>query len=136
MTTEQTKPKTIDEYLSAVPENIRKILEKIRETIHSAAPSAKEVISYGMPAFKINSVLVYFAAAKNHIGFYPTASPIVVFKEELAEYKTSKGAIQFPIDKPIPYDLITRIVEYRAYEDSMKAKKKKVPKPDELHPKS
>ena len=81
MTEEKTKPATIDEYLSTVPENIRKILEKLRGTIHEAAPNAKEVISYGMPAFKINSVLVYFAAAKNHIGFYPTASPILVFKE-------------------------------------------------------
>jgi uncharacterized protein YdhG (YjbR/CyaY superfamily) len=124
METEQTKPKTIDEYLSAVPENIREILEKLRETIHSAAPSAKEVISYGMPAFKINSVLVYFAVAKNHIGFYPTTSPIVVFKDDLAEYKTSKGAIQFPMDKPLPFDLIRKIVEYRVIEDSMKAKKK------------
>lgn len=124
MESQDIKPTTIDEYLSSVPENIREKLEKLRSTIHSAAPDAKEVISYGMPAFKINSVIVYFAAAKNHIGFYPTSSPIVVFKEELAEYKTSKGAIQFPIDKPIPFDLITRIVEYRVYEDSLKAKKK------------
>lgn len=109
----------IDEYIESVPSEHRQKLEEIRAIIRNAAPEAKEVISYGMPAFKINRVLVYFALAKKHIGFYPTSSPIIVFKDELAEYKTSKGAIQLPIEKPLPVDLLTKIVKYRVDEDSL-----------------
>jgi len=122
MKSNQKKFKNIDDYFSTVPEAIRNKLQKIRETIHKAAPKAEEVISYNMPAFKLNRVLVYFAAFKNHIGFFPTAKPIVVFKEELADYKTSKGAIQFPLDKRIPLGLISKITKFRVKEDLEKEK--------------
>lgn len=117
--------KTIDEYIEEFPESIRTILEKIRQTIREAAPEATEAISYQMPAFKLHGNLVYFAAFKNHIGFYPTPSGIETFKEELSPYKTSKGAIQFPLDKPIPYDLIEKIVRFRVNENIAKAKRVK-----------
>jgi uncharacterized protein YdhG (YjbR/CyaY superfamily) len=119
------KPKNIDEYISQLPGDIQLILQKMRAMIRSAAPDAEETISYRMPAFKQNSVLVYFAACKGYIGFYPTPSPIVAFKKEFASYKQSKGAIQFPIDEPIPVDLVKKIVEYRVKEDKAKAKSKK-----------
>ena len=125
MEASKTKFQTIDEYLATVPENVKALLQELREIIKQAAPEAKEVISYNMPAFKQNSVLVYFAAGKNHIGFYPTANPIVVFKDELANYKTSKGAIQFPIEKGIPKTLVRKIVKLRVQEDLEKAKIKK-----------
>ena len=112
--------KTIDEYIRSFPANIQAILEKIRQTIHQSAPGAIEVISYGMPAFKQNGVLVYFAAHKNHIGFYPTASGIETFKKELSPFKSSKGAVQFPLDTPTPYDLIEKIVKFRVQETSAK----------------
>lgn len=118
------KFKTIDEYISICPSDIRKILEELRGVIRTSAPNAREVISYNMPAFRQNKVLVYFAASKNHIGFYPTTSPIVVFEKELKDYKTSKGAIQFPLDKPFPFDLVKKIVEYRVQEDEKQAKTK------------
>jgi len=111
------KFKDVDEYIAKSPKEIRKTLVEIRKTIHEAAPYATERISYGMPAFVLNGNLVYFAAFKNHIGFYPTSSSIVVFKKELSPYKTSRGAIQFPIDKPIPYPLITKIVKFRVKEN-------------------
>lgn len=120
-----TKFKTVEEYFSALPESTQRILEMVRNTIKQAAPGAKEVISYNMPAFKLNGVLVYYAAHKEHIGFYPTASPIVAFKNELAAYNFSKGAIQFPIGSPVPLDLITRIVQFRVNEDKEKAARKK-----------
>ena len=114
------KFKDIDEYIRKSPEDVRKILIEIRKTIKKAAPKATEKISYGMPAFVLNGNLVYFAAFKNHIGFYPTPSPIIAFKKELSSYKTSKGAIQFPIDKPIPYSLITKIVKFKVKENTKK----------------
>jgi uncharacterized protein YdhG (YjbR/CyaY superfamily) len=119
------KFKTIDEYHASLAPHIKPILEGLRNTIKQAAPKAEEVISYNMPAFKLNGILVYYAAYKTHIGFYPTAQPIVVFKEELKTYKTSKGAIQFPIDKPLPNTLIKKIVKYRVMQtvEKMKAKK-------------
>lgn len=101
------------------------MLEELRLVIKKAAPQATELISYNMPAVKQNKVLVYYAVQKNHIGFYPTASPIQVFAKELKGYKTSKGAIQFPIEEPIPIDLVERIVKYRLKEDMDKAKAKK-----------
>ncbi len=113
----------IDEYISSVPEEVRHILQQIRETVHKAAPKAKEVISYQIPAFKQHSVLVYFAAFKNHIGFFPTSKPIAVFKNELKAFKTSKGTIQFPLDEPIPYSLITKITKFRVKEDLKKGSK-------------
>ena len=107
----------IDEYISAFPPDVQNILNQIRAAIKKAAPKSVEVISYGMPAFKQNKVLVYFAVSKNHIGFYPTPNPIVVFKKELEGYKTSKGAIQFPLDKKIPLTLISKITKFRVKED-------------------
>lgn len=115
----------VDQYISEQDDSIIEKLNQIREIIKQTAPNASEVISYGMPAYRQYGVLVYFAANKNHIGFYPTASPIVVFAEELSDYKTSKGAIQFPIDKHLPVDLIKRIVEYRINEDELSYIQKK-----------
>jgi uncharacterized protein YdhG (YjbR/CyaY superfamily) len=112
--------KTINDYIKTFPAEIQEILENIRRVIHKAAPEAEETISYQMPAFKLNKVLVYFAAHKNHIGFYPTASGIESFKIELTNYTFSKGAIQFPLDKPIPYDLIENIVKFRVRENQAK----------------
>lgn len=110
--------KTIDEYISAHPDEIRVILEKMRQTIRKAAPEAVETISYQMPAFKLNGKsLVYFAAFKNHIGFYPTPSGMQAFEKELSCYKKGKGSVQFPLDKPIPYDLVEKIVAFRAKEN-------------------
>ncbi|MBI3125914.1 MAG: DUF1801 domain-containing protein [Ignavibacteriales bacterium] len=99
------------------------MLESLRQTIRKAAPKAEEVVSYQMPAFKQNSVLVYFAAFKNHIGFYPTSSGIAAFKEEISKYKNSKGAVQFPLDKKLPLGLVTKIVKFRVKEDLAKRKK-------------
>lgn len=108
---------SIQEYIEGFPPDVQKILQHIRTAIKKAAPKASEVISYGMPVFKLNKVLVYFAAGKNHIGFYPTPNPIKVFSKELEGYKTSKGAIQFPLDKKIPLTLISKITKFRVRED-------------------
>ena len=113
-----------DEYIALFPEHIREILQKLRTTIKKAAPSAEEAISYKMPAFKLNGILVWFAVNKEHIGFYPTASPIKALKKELAGYRTSKGAIQFPIDKPIPLTLVKTIVKFKLKENAEKEKRK------------
>lgn len=120
------KPTDIDDYIVAFTEDKRKLLEQMRTIIKKAAPKATEVISYGMPAFKQHGVLVYFAAGKNHIGFYPTGEPIKHFKEELAVYKTSKGAVQFPLDKPLPVALITKMVKFRIEQDREHAAMKKM----------
>jgi len=115
------KIETIDDYITAQPLEKRASLEKFRIIIQKVAPKATEVISYGMPAFKQEGILVYFAAFKNHYGFFPTASPIIVFKKELLPYKTSKGAIQFPVEKPLPVKLIQAIVKYRIAQNKEKA---------------
>jgi uncharacterized protein YdhG (YjbR/CyaY superfamily) len=115
----------IDEYIAGFSPEIRKKLTEIRAIIKKAAPDAEEKISYNMPAFAQNGILVYFAAFKNHIGFFPTASPIQIFKEDLKEYKWSKGTIQFPLDRPLPSDLISRIVNFKVNENKEKAKSKK-----------
>jgi uncharacterized protein YdhG (YjbR/CyaY superfamily) len=122
---EQAKPTTIAEYIAHFPAETQKLLQQIRQTIQKAAPDAKEVISYGMPAFKQHKVLVYFAAYSKHLGFYPTDSGIQAFKHELENYKWSKGAIQFPLDQPLPLDLISRITKFRAEEDLENIKRKK-----------
>jgi uncharacterized protein YdhG (YjbR/CyaY superfamily) len=114
--------KNIDAYIAGAPEDIRPVLEKIRETIRAAAPEAQETISYSMPAFKLNGVLVYFAAFKDHIGFFPTAEGVSHFKKELEPYDTSKGTVRFPLDKPVPYGLIQKIVKHRVQENINKAK--------------
>jgi len=121
------KPNTIDEYIASFPKEIQKELELIRKTIKHAAPDAEEAISYGMPSFKLHSNLVYFAAFKNHIGLYALPKSNEAFKQELSIYKTGKGSIQFPLDKPMPVDLITKIVKFRVQEnlEKMKSKLKK-----------
>ncbi len=115
--------KTIDEYIKTFPEEVQVILQKVRSTIHSAAPEATEAISYQMPAFKLNGNLVWFAAFKDHIGFYPIPSGIEAFKEEVSPYIAGKGTLQFPLNQPIPYDLIEKIVTFRAKENLEKKKK-------------
>lgn len=120
--------KDINGYIAQFPAEVRVQLEKLRVAIHKAAPQAQECISYGMPAFKLHSVLVYFAANKNHIGFYPTSSPIVVFEKELKKLVTSKGAVQFPFNQPLPVELIQRMVKYRVQQDTEKAAEKNIKK--------
>lgn len=121
---EKKQYKNIDEYIKTFPAEIQGILEKMRQTIHMAAPDAVETISYRMPAFKLNGFLVFFAAFKKHIGFYPTSSGIEKFKKELSPYKWAKGSIQFPLNKPIPFDLIRKIVLFRVRENLKKNQKK------------
>ena len=111
---------TIDEYISLHPEEIQRILRRLRAAIRAAAPDAEERISYRMPAFWQNGNLVYFAAFQNHIGFFPTSSGIDHFKGELADYKTSRGTVQFPLDRPLPYELIKKIVKFRVDENKMR----------------
>ena len=113
---------TIDEYIANFPQDVQDILQELRKTIRDPAPNAKETISYQIPTFKLNGNLVHFAAYKNHIGFYPTSSGINKFKKELAQYELSKGTIKFPRDKPIPLELIKRIVKYRVEENLEKKK--------------
>ena len=108
---------TIDEYIATFPRNVQDILEELRQTIRNSAPDAKEAISYQIPTFRLNGNLVHFAAFKNHIGFYPTSSAIAHFKKELSGYEASKGTIRFPINEPIPFDLIRKIVKYRVKEN-------------------
>ena len=119
-----TKFKTTEEYISVFPATTQKILQELRGIIKKAAPEATEVISYNMPAYKLNGILVYFAGYENHIGFYPTASGIEAFKKDFSDYKFSKGAVQFPIDKPLPSALITKIVQFRIAQTQQKQKAK------------
>jgi uncharacterized protein YdhG (YjbR/CyaY superfamily) len=120
----QNQPATIDEYIAAAPTEVRSILKKIRATIRAAAPDAKEVISYRMPAFRLHGVLVYFAAFKNHIGMYPPISGDAKLQKEVAPYAGPKGNLRFPLDQPIPYDLIKRIVSLKVKQDQAKAASK------------
>jgi uncharacterized protein YdhG (YjbR/CyaY superfamily) len=109
--------KNVDEYISYFPDDVRKILSRIRKIILSQAPDTVESIAYQMPAYKIlGKTLIYFAGFKNHIGLYATPSGHVAFADELAGYKHGKGSVQFPLDEPIPYDLIKKIVEFRVEE--------------------
>jgi uncharacterized protein YdhG (YjbR/CyaY superfamily) len=124
MEDKKTTYESIDEYILQFPSEVQEILEKLRRVIKESAPDAKEKISYQMPAFVLNGNLVYFAAYKKHIGFYPTPSGINAFKNELSEYKGGKGTVQFPIEKPLPYELISRIVKFRAAENKKKAEDK------------
>lgn len=123
---------SVDEYIGTFPPEIQALLEQIRETIRAAAPDAKEKISYQMPAFEQKGNLVYYAAWKTHIGFYPVSSAVAEFEDELSKYPRSKGAIQFPFNQPLPLDLIRRVVEYRvaenlANDEAKKARKKQKP---------
>ncbi len=114
--------KTIDEFITKYPADVQKILQKIRQTIQKAAPEATEKISYGIPTFVFHGNLVHFAAYDSHIGFYPGPAPISAFQDELTAYETAKGTIRFPLDKPIPYDLIEKITAYAVERNSVKKK--------------
>jgi uncharacterized protein YdhG (YjbR/CyaY superfamily) len=118
--------KTTDDYIASFPRNVLPVLRKLRQAIKDAAPEAEEVISYQMPAFKLNGILVWFAAFKNHIGFYPTASAIEAFKEKLAGYEVSKGTVRFPLDKSVPFDLVKEMVRFRVEENLSKSRQVKV----------
>jgi len=120
-----TKPKDIHEYITGYPEEIQKLLKQLRATIKKAAPKAEEIISYRMPAFKLNGILVWFAAHSKHIGFYPRVSGIEEFKKELSIFKSAKGSVQFPFDKPLPTGLITKIVKFRVNENLQHTKTKR-----------
>ncbi len=113
---------TIDEYIDSAPKEVQAVLNEIRATIKAAAPEATERIAYGMPTFFLNGNLIHFAAHKNHIGFYPTPSGIEKFKKELSKYEGAKGSVQFPLDKPMPLQLISKIVKFRVEENQQKKK--------------
>jgi uncharacterized protein YdhG (YjbR/CyaY superfamily) len=121
MSTGQSAPRNIDEYIAGFPPDVQRILRKIKTTVKKAAPQAQESISYQMPTFKLEGNLVHFAAFKNHIGLYPTPSGTETFREELSPYETGKGSIKFPLDKPIPYGLIAKIVKFRVKENLERA---------------
>ena len=125
MKTESPIPKDIDEYIAGFPADVRERLEKMRAAIKNAAPQAEERISYRMPTFFLNGNLVYFAAFKNHIGFYPGAGAVESFKQELSIYRGAKGSVQLPMDQPIPTDLIERIVKFRIEENLGRAEAKR-----------
>ena len=116
--------KTIDEYIAEFPDDIQKRLQELRSTIRKAAPQAEETINYAIPTFTLNGNLVHFAGFKNHIGFYPAPSGIETFKKELSVYEGAKGSVQFPLDKPLPLALVTRIVKFRVKENLEKASTK------------
>lgn len=120
----KTTYQSIDEYILQFSPDIQDILKMLRKVIKEAAPDAEEKISWGMPAFTHHGSLVYFAAHKNHIGFYPAPSGIEAFKQELSEYKAAKGSVQFPITKPLPYELISKIVRFRVAENTKNKKDK------------
>jgi uncharacterized protein YdhG (YjbR/CyaY superfamily) len=121
----RTAPKDIDDYIAGFPVGVQKLLERIRKTIQKAAPDAVEAISYQIPTFKLGGKnMIHFAAFKNHIGLYPAPRGVADFKDELAKYEGGKGTMQFPLDKPIPYDLVTRIVKFRAKENAARPRPK------------
>ena len=119
------KPATVEEYISSFPPDIQELLQQVRLTIQEAAPDAEECIAYGMPAYKLNGPLVYFAGYKGHIGFYATPTGHEAFKKELSRYKEGKGSVQFPLDEPLPLKLIEKIVRFRVEENRTKSKKAK-----------
>jgi len=121
MQTKQTAPKNIDEYIAGFPHDVQEILEKIRMAIRKAAPDAGETIKYQMPTFTLKGNLVHFAAFKKHIGFYPAPTGTEKFQKELSVYQGAKGSVRFPLDKPIPFDLISRIVKFRVKENLERA---------------
>jgi len=119
MLTKKTKPATIDEYIKAAPGDVQEKLQQMHACILAAAPGASEGLKWSMPAYSYNRILVTFAVFKNHIGFYPTPSAVKAFAKSLTKYKTAEGSIQFPLDKPLPLDLITRITKFRVQESLM-----------------
>ena len=116
---------TVDQYIAAFPTDVKKRMQQIRKAIKTAAPKADEVISYQMPGYKYFGMLVYFAAYKNHIGFYPGAGGILEFYKKLSSFKSAKGSVQFPHDRPIPYDIISKIVKFRVKQNEEKFSLKK-----------
>lgn len=124
MANSRKTPKNFDDYLDRFPKDVQRRLKQMRLTIKKAAPQSKEAISYGIPAFTLNGMLVWFAAFKSHIGFYPRTSAIAAFKKELSAYKGAKGSVQFPLDKPLPLTLISRMVKFRVQENLSKNRKK------------
>jgi uncharacterized protein YdhG (YjbR/CyaY superfamily) len=125
MRTDQTAPKSMDDYIAEFPKDVQEILENIRRTIRKAAPDAEETINYQMPTFTLKGNLVHFAAYKKHVGFYPTPTGIEKFKKELSVYEGAKGSVRFPLDKPIPFDLISKIVKFRVKENLERAEAKR-----------
>lgn len=117
------KPNNIEEYIRCFPPPVQQILQQVRETIRAAAPAATEAIAYAIPTFKLNGNLVHFAAFQNHLGFYATPTGHEAFAEELSKFKQGKGSVQFPLDQPMPLDLISRIVQFRVAQNLAKAKK-------------
>lgn len=125
MEAEQKSFSSIDEYIAGFPEETQKLLQEMRAVIRAAAPDAQEKISYQMPTFYLEGNLAHFAAFKQHIGFYPAPQGIEEFKERLSAYKGAKGSVQFPLDKPIPFDLVNDIVKFRVQENLEKAEAKR-----------
>ncbi len=124
MATSKPTSKDVDVFIAKYPKEVQEVLTKVRQTIRDAAPEAMETINYGIPTFQLNGNLVHFSALTNHIGFYPTPSGIEKFQKELSKYEGAKGSVKFPLDQPIPYALITKIVKFRVKENLAKAKKK------------
>jgi len=124
---EKTKvvPETVDQYIAAFPADVKKRIQQLRKTIKAAAPKADELISYQMPGYKYFGMLVYFAAYKNHIGFYPGAGGVLEFYKELSSFKNAKGSVQFPHDRPIPFEIISKIVKFRVKQNEEKFSLKK-----------
>ena len=118
-------PETVDQYIAAFPADVKKRMQQLRKTIKAGAPNADELISYQMPGYKYFGMLVYFAAYKNHIGFYPGAGGLLEFYKELSSFKSAKGSVQFPHDRPIPYDMISKIVKFRVKQNEEKFSLKK-----------
>ncbi len=125
MKSKSTPPENIDEYIASFPTDVQRLLQEIRSVIRTAAPNAEEALKYGIPTFVLHGNLVHFAAFKKHIGFYPTPSGVEKFKDELSRYPHAKGSVQFPLDEPVPFALIRKVVEYRVKE----AKEKSTVKP-------
>ena len=122
MKTGQSAPNDIDEYISAFPKDVQDRLKQVRRTIRKAAPDAEEAIRYGIPTFRLNGNLVHFAAFKNHIGFYPAPAGIEKFKKELSAYEGAKGSVRFPLDKAVPFALISKIVKFRVQDNLERAR--------------
>jgi uncharacterized protein YdhG (YjbR/CyaY superfamily) len=121
--TSRSQAQAVDDYFADLPAPVRARMDELRATIRRAAPQAEETISYKMPAFTFHGILVYYAAFKNHIGFYPRVSGLKAFEKDLAGYKTAKGSVQFPLDRPLPLDIITNIVKFRVNENRDRTKK-------------
>lgn len=121
---DRTKFKTVDEYFSTLPSRAKKVLKEVRKRIQKTVPEAEELISYNIPAFKFHGLLIWYAAFKEHVSIFPKTTAIKVFGKELSKYEVSKGTIKFPVDKPVPFGLITKVVRFRVKENLEQEKKK------------